>query len=116
VKLMHEVSIIQNVIEIVTQKAIDNNLTNIRKVTLKIGELTDIMPESLSFAFESCRIGTLLEGATLEIQNVSALGQCQDCNLEFPIDHFNKLCPNCHKFCSSIISGYELYVNTIEGD
>ncbi|ODA39837.1 [NiFe] hydrogenase maturation nickel metallochaperone HypA [Desulfosporosinus sp. BG] len=52
----------------------------------------------------------------MEIENVKALGQCKDCNLEFPIEHFNKLCPNCNKFCTSIVSGYELYVNTIEGD
>lgn len=113
---MHEVSIIQNVIEIVTQKALENKLTKIKKVTLRIGELSGIMPESLNFAFESCIKGTMLEEAALEIENVSARGRCQDCNLEFPIEHFNKLCPNCHKFCTNVVSGYELFVNTIEGD
>ncbi|MCO5385165.1 hydrogenase maturation nickel metallochaperone HypA [Desulfosporosinus sp.] len=113
---MHEVSIIQNVIEIVTQKAIENNLTKINKVSLKIGELSGVMPESLKFAFESCIKGTMLEESSLGIEIVSALGECKACNLEFPIEHFHKLCPNCNKFCTSIVSGYELYVNTIEGD
>ncbi|HEY8910592.1 MAG TPA: hydrogenase maturation nickel metallochaperone HypA [Desulfosporosinus sp.] len=113
---MHEVSIIQNVIEIVTQKAVDNKLTKINKVSLRIGELSGVMPESLHFAFDSCIIGTMMEESTLGIETVSALGECKECSLEFPISHFNKLCPNCNKFCSSVVSGYELYVNTIEGD
>jgi len=113
---MHEVSIIQNVIEIVTRKALENKLTKVNRVSLKIGDLSGVMPESLNFAFESCIQGTMLEEATLGIENVRALGRCEECNLEFPIGHFNKLCSNCNKFCTSVVSGYELYVNTIEGD
>lgn len=113
---MHEVSIIQNVVKIVSEKAIENKFTKVDKVSLKIGQLSGVMPESLNFAFKSCIVGTLLEGATLEIEKVNAIAECEDCMQEFPIDHFNKLCPSCNKFCSNIISGYELYVNTIEGD
>ena len=113
---MHEVSIIQNVIEIVSESAIENRLTKVNKVSLKIGQLSGVMPESLNFAFKSYIMDTMLEGATLEIEKVDAVAECEDCKQEFPIDHFNKLCPICNKFCSSIISGYELYVNTIEGD
>ena len=113
---MHEVSIIQNVIKIVTDKAIENKFTKVNKVSLKIGQLSGVMPECLNFAFKSCIINTLLEGSTLEIEKVSAVAKCKDCMEQFAIDHFNKICPSCNKFCSSIISGYELYVNTIEGD
>jgi len=113
---MHEVSIIENVIEIVSEKAIENEFTKVNKVSLKIGELSGVMPESLNFAFKSCIIGTMLEGSILEIEKVKAVAECKDCKQVFPIDHFNKLCPCCNKFCSSIITGYELFVNTIEGD
>ena len=113
---MHEVSIIQNVINIVCESAMENKLTKVTKVSITIGELSGLMPECLNFAFEICIKDTILEGSTLEIQKVSAVAECVDCKKEFPIDHFNKICPNCNKFCSSIIHGYELYVNTIEGD
>ena len=113
---MHEVSIIQNVVKIVSEKAIENKFTKVNKVSLRIGQLSGVMPESLNFAFKSCIIGTMLEGSTLEIEKVNAVAECIDCKQVFPIDHFNKLCPCCNKFCSSIISGYELYINTIEGD
>lgn len=113
---MHEVSIIQSVIEIVTKQAFDNKLTKIKKVSLRIGELSGVMPESLEFAFNSCIKGTMLEESTLDIEIVRALGECKDCLLEFPIEHFNKLCPSCNKFCTNITRGYELNINTIEGD
>ena len=113
---MHEVSIIENVIKIVSEKAIENNLTKVNKVSLKIGELSGVMSESLNFAFENCIVNTMIEGAKLEIERVTAVAYCEDCKQDFPIDHFNKLCPSCNKFYSNIISGYELYVNTIEGD
>jgi len=113
---MHEVSIIQNVIKIVTDKAIENKLTKVNKVSLKIGELSGVTQECLNFAFKICIIDTMLKGSTLGIEKVDAVAECKDCKQEFPIDHFNKLCPCCNKFCSSIIHGYELYVNTIEGD
>ncbi|MBU3112790.1 hydrogenase maturation nickel metallochaperone HypA [Clostridium lacusfryxellense] len=113
---MHEVSIIQNVVEIVLEKAAENKFTKVNKVSLKIGELAGVMTDSLNFAFENCIIGTMIEGSILEIQKVKAIAKCEDCKQEFPIDHFNKLCPCCNKFCSSIINGYELYINTIEGD
>ena len=60
---MHEVSIIQNVIKIVSDSAIENKLTKITKVSLKIGELSGVMPECLNFAFEICIIDTMLEGS-----------------------------------------------------
>jgi len=113
---MHEVSIIQSVIEIVTKQALENKLTKINNVSLRIGELSGVMSESLEFAFDSCIKGTMLEESTLDIEIVSALGECNDCKLEFPIEHFNKLCPSCNKFCTKIIRGYELNINSIEGD
>lgn len=68
---MHEVSIIQNVIEIVIDKAIENKFIKVSKVSLKIGELSGVMPESLNFAFKSCIMDTMLEGSTLDRESKS---------------------------------------------
>ena len=59
---MHEVSIIQNVIKIASEKAIENKLTKITKVSLRIGEFSGVMPECINFAFKICIIDTMLEG------------------------------------------------------
>lgn len=113
---MHEVSIMQNSIKIVLEKAKENNLKNISKITIKIGELSGVMSDSLIFAFNSLSKGTIAEGAEFLIEKVDATAMCNDCGITFKIDHFNKLCPSCNKFSTNILSGYELYVNTIEGE
>lgn len=113
---MHEVSIIQNVINIVCEKAFENSLVKINKVSLKIGEFSGVYEDSLRFAFEAASKETIAEGAELVIERVAAAAKCGLCNISFKIDHFNKLCPECKSFCENIISGYELYIDTIEGD
>ncbi|MBC2580089.1 hydrogenase maturation nickel metallochaperone HypA [Clostridium sp. DJ247] len=113
---MHEVSIMESAMRIVKEKAEENNIKNIFKITIKIGELCGVMSDSLIFAFNSLSKETIAEGAEFLIEKVKATAMCNDCGTVFEIDHFNKLCPNCNKFSTNILSGYELYVNTIEGE
>lgn len=113
---MHEVSIIENVIKIVEDKAKENNLKKINNVSLKIGEMSGVMEDSLRFAFDCASKDTIMEDANLLIEKIEATGGCRSCGITFKIDHFNKLCPQCKKFCDNILSGYELYINTIQGD
>jgi hydrogenase nickel incorporation protein HypA/HybF len=113
---MHEAAIAYNAMEVILEKAKENNLVKINKVRVKVGELTGVMPDALRFAFESASRGTIAENAVLEIERVKPTAVCEECKITFDIDHFNKLCPSCGKFSSSILTGYELYVNTLEGD
>lgn len=113
---MHEVSIINNVIEIALEKAEENKLKNIRKITLKIGDFSGVMKDSLMFAFQGASKETPLENTELVIDRVKATGECSNCNIIFEIEHFNKLCPKCNEFCSNILTGYELYIDTLDGD
>jgi hydrogenase nickel incorporation protein HypA/HybF len=113
---MHEVSIVQSLINIVCNKAQENNLKKINKVSLKIGELSGVFEDSIRFAYKSISKDTIVEGAELVIERVEAYAKCDNCDISFKIKHFNKLCPECQIFSSNILSGYELYINTIEGD
>lgn len=113
---MHEVSIIENVIDIVSKKAEENNLIKVNKISLMIGELSGVMSDSLIFAFQCVSKGTMLENTEFQIQKMEATARCENCGVIFKIDHFNKICPSCKRFSNNILTGYELYVNTIEGD
>ncbi|RII36533.1 hydrogenase maturation nickel metallochaperone HypA [Clostridium chromiireducens] len=113
---MHEVSIINGVIDIVLEKARENKLKNINKITLKIGDFSGVMKDSLMFAFQSASKETALDNTELIIERVKATGECSNCNIIFEIEHFNKLCPKCNEFCCNILTGYELYIDTIDGD
>ncbi|GFP78180.1 hydrogenase maturation nickel metallochaperone HypA [Clostridium fungisolvens] len=113
---MHEVSIIQEVINITQNTAAENNMKRVDKITLKIGELSGAMIDSLVFAFNIIRQGTLVETSELEFIKVEAKAKCDNCDIIFKIDHFNRLCPTCNEFSNNVISGYELYIETIEGE
>ncbi len=60
---MHEMSIIQSVIEIINEEMEKNDATILRSIRLNIGKMSAIVPDSLSFCFEVITTGTRLEGA-----------------------------------------------------
>ena len=115
-KDMHEVSIVQSLISIVCNKADENNLKKINKISLRIGEFSGVFEDSIRFAYKAISKDTIAEGAELIIEKVYATAKCDHCDIEFKISHFNKLCPKCQSFSNNILSGYELNINTIEGD
>lgn len=113
---MHELSIMENTLKIILEKANENNLKNITKVTLKIGELCGVMDDALNFAFKICTKDTLAFGSELCIDRIKAIAFCENCKIQYKIDHYHKLCPHCQKPSFKIIKGYEMYLYSIEGD
>ena len=108
---MHEMSITQSVVEICEGHAGGRRVTD---VVLEIGELSGVVPESIEFCFEACITGTLLEGARLKLEIVSAIGRCPACARQFPITSLFEHCPSCGGFGLGIVSGEELRVKELE--
>jgi hydrogenase nickel incorporation protein HypA/HybF len=77
---MHELSLMSEVIDTVTQTAQERNLTKIHKLKLVIGEYTSVMPESLLFAFDLLKKDPFIETSVLEIETRPSN--------EFYIDYF----------------------------
>lgn len=65
---MHEFSIIQNLFSIIAKEAAQNHINHINKVTVHIGELRQLVPDFLQFAFTTIAQGTISEGAQLNIE------------------------------------------------
>lgn len=65
---MHEMHIIKDVFEDVLNRAKENNAVRVTKVNLRMGTFTEINEDILRFFFESNGKGTILEGASLEIE------------------------------------------------
>lgn len=86
---MHELSITRNVVAIVSEHA---HGREVLRVTLEIGKLSAIMPESVHFCFEVCVKGTLLEGARLEILEIPGAATCRVCGREFALDDILARC------------------------
>lgn len=107
---MHELSIAQNIVEIVSQKA---GLRRVSRVKIAIGKLSAVSPEALAFCFDECTRDTLLEKAQLEIEVVRPQGKCSQCSEEMLLEDPPWVCA-CG--CSKIrcIAGMELDIREME--
>lgn len=110
---MHEMSITQSVVEICERNAAGRRVT---AVTLEIGALSGVVPESVEFCFEACTRGTLLDGAQLIIEQVPARGRCHGCGSETALQAYFDPCGSCGDYGIEVLAGEELRVKELEVD
>ena len=108
---MHELSITLSVVEICEQNAAGRRVV---AVTLELGELSGVVPEAVTFCFEPCTKGTLLDGAQLIIDRIAACGRCHDCGAQFAVSAYYQPCPACGCFAVELLRGEELRVKELE--
>ena len=112
---MHELSLMQGILDSIIPVARRNDATKITSVALRIGEMTMGVPEAMEFAFEAlCEDDGQLEGATLEMRFIAPRSRCLDCGCEFEHDRFHNRCPDCDSPATLLLSGRELEVASME--
>ena len=111
---MHEMSIAQSLIDIIQEEMSKNNAKTLRSVRLNIGQMSAIVPDSLSFCFEVIVSGTDMEGARLDMDIIPLKGYCQTCEEAFEIEDYNFICPLCGGTKIETISGQDLTIVEIE--
>lgn len=113
---MHELALAEGILDIVLSYADKNNAQKVSEISVLVGEMTEVVPDSLIFCFESVARGTKAEGAKLILKNVPLVGKCMDCGYQAKIEHYNFTCPKCKSLRMEIISGRELRVESLEAD
>jgi len=108
---MHELSITQTIIDTVIAAA---QGAPVQRITLEIGELSAILPDSIQFCFEACTPNTPLAGAELEIQTIPGRGRCRSCGHEMPLDMPYGICDQCDSLAIDIIAGQGLVILSME--
>jgi hydrogenase nickel incorporation protein HypA/HybF len=113
---VHEISIAESILQIAEAKAHEQNARTIQVIKLRLGTFTTIVAESLQFAFEIARRGTLSQDARLEIEIVPMVVRCVVCEASTQPSH--GVCLICEKcgFPLEIVSGEELQIEYIEVD
>ena len=111
---MHEISLIQSMLDIAFSQAQIQGVNRIHQLNLRVGEIAGVVPEALEFAFASCTEGTIAAGAKLEIEWVKAVCYCPECHAEFtPLDWIY-VCPRCDRISHEIRQGRELQLISLE--
>jgi hydrogenase nickel incorporation protein HypA/HybF len=111
---MHEMSIAESIVEIVQQHLPKGEDCKVRSITLHIGELAGVVPDSLEFCFSAITSASPLEGAQLVIERVPLAATCKSCGTTSQISIASFQCPACNSPDISVISGTELQVTEIE--
>lgn len=110
---MHELSVTQNVLDMALAEANKHGAKRITKVKLKLGKLTQVVPECVQFYLDMLGKDTIAEGAQLEVEPVPLVVQCKSCRTTTSLEEYNFACQDCGG-PMDIISGRELYLDSIE--
>jgi len=113
---MHEMSIAQGLLDILREEMGKHHAQRLRSVRLHIGQLSAIVPESLSFCFEVMTAGTEMEGARLDMEVIPLRGVCRACKAAFEIANYAFECPQCGSRDIQTVSGQELSIVEMEVD
>ena len=113
---MHEMSIAQNLIEIIQEEMTKHNVNTLRSVRLNIGQMSAIVPDALSFCFEVIVAGTELEGTKLIMDIIPLKGYCDACKNEFLIEDYAFACTFCESSNIETLAGQDLSVVEMEVD
>ncbi len=111
---MHEMSIAQQILEIVEQHLPDPAEGRVAAIKLRVGEMAGIVTESLEFCFNAIAEGTPAEGAALVIESMPIVVRCKDCEAESRLDFMIFSCPSCGGRNVRMVSGNELHVVELE--
>ena len=108
---MHELALSSAIVNTVVKHA---HGRRVRLVTLRVGRLRQVVPETLEFYFEFVARDSICEGAQLEQELVEARLRCNPCGEEWEIEIPAFRCPSCGGSDVVIASGGEFEVESIE--
>ncbi len=112
---MHEIGLIQTVMDEVSRVAEANGIERVTKVRLVVGRMNGAIPDALEFAFSVLSPETIFEGARLEIESVPVRLRCPHCGAESEGEKLAYFCPECGGR-AELVAGQELYIDYFEGD
>ena len=111
---MHELSIAQNILEIVHQHLPPHERPLLRSVRLRIGSQAGIVTDSLRFGWEALTADGPLASSTLEVQTVPFTLRCLACGQTSSPGEGIALCPACGSPRTEVLGGTELQVVELE--
>jgi hydrogenase nickel incorporation protein HypA/HybF len=92
---MHERSLVQTLLDQVSEAARSRGLEHIREVVLDVGEFAGVDATLLALAFEEMAPAVLGADVTLDIRQTPLTARCRACDHAFRVEGFRFVCPAC---------------------
>jgi len=113
---MHELGVVFHVIKTVENLAKENELTEIKSVTLEIGEVSTVIEDYLrkcwNWSVEKKSI--MMQKTELLVEKIPAITYCEDCGEKFGTVEHGKKCPHCGSDKTYLLQGNEFNIKEIE--
>lgn len=114
---MHELGIAQGILAIARSSAEHAGATRVLSVTVAVGEMREVVPSALDFAWEALTDeDPLMAGSALEVVTIPPRSRCLTCGAEFEHSRMHLRCPECGGTDLKLLGGRELDVTSIDVD
>ena len=107
---MHEISLLENILEILEDHAKSQEFNRVKKISLEIGKLSCVEPDALRFGFDVVMKNTLAENAELEIRQADGLGNCKQCGQTVRLETLHDPCSACGSPGVIVAQGNEMKI------
>lgn len=108
------VPLIEYVADAVEKIAEEQQIKNIKTVTLEIGEVSGIVPEYLVDCWNYFRKRyPALENAELDYEILEAATYCEDCGKQYLTVQYGRICPHCQSERTYLIRGRECNIKEV---
>jgi len=113
---MHELGVVFHVIKTVEEVARENDITEIKSVTLEIGEVSTVIEEYLRKCWKWSveKKSELLKETELIVEKIPAVTYCEDCEQTYSTVEHGKTCPHCNSTQTYLVTGNEFKIKEIE--
>lgn len=81
---------------------------------MRVGEASGVVPESLQLAFDVVKKETIAEDARLQVESISVVCYCTNCNIEFHPTDLLYECPQCNQSNCEVLQGKEFKLAFLE--
>ncbi len=114
--IMHELSIVMNILNTVEENATKHNASVVHEIEMDIGELAGVEFDALNFAISNSPKTGLLKNVEFKINKIKPIAQCNHCNHQFETTGYANPCPKCQSSKTTIIKGNDLKIKSFKID
>ena len=112
---MHELGIVFHVMDSLEKLAAEHEVSEIKSVTVEVGEVSAVIPYYLTDCWEWARKKReLLQNCEMKVEVLPAVTYCIGCESDYPTVEYGKTCPHCGSTETYLKTGNELNIKEIE--
>ena len=112
---MHEMGIVMHLAKTLDELAEEQHITKIGSVTLQVGEVSGIMTELFTDAWDYFKgRHPVLAESKLILETTPAVTYCEACQKTYETVKYAKICPYCKSENTYLIQGNEVQIKEIE--